>query len=249
MNENQDLLEHIKHSWDQYHRIDNLELMYPDTIPIIMLKGILNKQKSINKLIDFGCGSGQHHKCVEDNVNEIIGIDYSENALARCRNKSDKFIGINKDISLKKEYASILNEENCNDSIITCFQILDHITKSNAYQLLNSIAKSSTPFVLISLFTEECYGDGIKGNYNSKIDAYLSQISYSLSDKIEMHTFYSFHEIEEIKKIFLNNDYKLSRVMRNSISYIPQNSNFAKPFLNHDYMDTIYFCFIKRKTV
>ena len=62
-----------------------------------------------------------------------------------------------------------------------------------------------------------------------------------------MHTFYSFHEIEEIKKIFLNKDYKLSRIMRNAISYIPPNSNFAEPFLNYDYMDTIYFCFIKSK--
>ena len=66
-----DIIKHIKNSWNEYHSMDSLELIYPETIPIILLKGIFNEQKDINKLIDFGCGSGQYHKCVENNVKNL----------------------------------------------------------------------------------------------------------------------------------------------------------------------------------
>lgn len=240
-----DIIKLIKNSWNEYHSIDSLELIYPETIPIIFLKGILKNQKDLNKLIDFGCGSGQHHQCVESNVKEIIGIDYSQNALRRCSRKSKKFFGINKDLYFEKEYEDILSKDNCKASIITCFQILDHIEKNKAYKLLEYIAKSSAPFIIFSLFTEECYGPGIKEKYNSEVDAYISPISYSLEDNIEMHTFFSYEELEEIKKLFKNNNYKLKRTMRSSVSHIPVNTNFEDPILYDNFMDTIYFFFSK----
>ena len=133
MDSNLDIITNIKNSWDAYHGIDSLELIYPETIPIILLKGILNKQNKINKLIDFGCGSGQHHGCVENKTEEIIGLDYSPNALQRCGKKSKKFLGYNIDLYFEEEYKKILNKNNCEGSIITCFQILDHIKKNLSY--------------------------------------------------------------------------------------------------------------------
>lgn len=245
MDSNLDIINNIKNSWDAYHGIDSLELIYPETIPIILLKGILNKKNNLNKLIDFGCGSGQHHGCVENNIEEIIGIDYSPNALQRCGKKSKKFLGYNIDLYFEEEYRKILNKNNCDGSIITCFQILDHIKKKYAYKLLEHIAQSSASFIILSLFTDECYGPGIKGKYNSEIDAYIAPISYSLKDKIEMHTFFSFNEIEDIKKIFKNYNYKLIRSMRSSISKYSSDSNFKDFIKCDDYMDTVYFSFLK----
>ena len=241
-----DTLKNIRSSWDDYHSIDDLELIYPETISIVLFKNAINRGDFVNQLIDFGCGSGQHHS-IAKNLDKIIGIDYSDNALKRCSKKSTKFRGLNIDLTKLQICNEFFNNNNFSTSIITGFQIFDHLRKPDSLNLLNLIAKSSAPYIIFSLFTDRCVGQRVRGEYNPKIDAYISPISMSLPEKIEMHSFFSPEEINNIKEEFINNGYQLVKKIKTSVEHISPESYSVETSDSPDIMETIYLFFSKKE--
>ena len=233
----------IKLAWDSYHSLDDFELLYPEPILIGFFKYIFNSTNALDKMLDLGCGSGQVYSLCKEYFNLILGVDYSSNAIKRCKEKCSNFKGIELDLMVEKEYKKILDSYSFKNSIITAFQILDHIPKDCTFNLLKYLVKGEAKFVLISLFTESCQGNSIKGEFNEKNNTYFSPISINKENLFEMHSFYSYSEIQLIIEIFKQSNYQLKKSTQSTIKYIDPNSMQKDKVNTFEQMETIYLLF------
>ena len=233
----------IKSSWDYYHSVDELEMVYPEPVLISFLNYVFSSDDSISLMLDLGCGSGQTYSFSEKKLKRILGVDYSPNALKRCSNKSNIFKGFNIDLSNLEEYKKLFEDNINKNSLITAVQILDHIPKLNAMTLLKNIVKSDSKYVIISLFTNDCLGKNIKGDFNIENDTYSSPISKSRSDLFEIHSFYSDDEVKRILNLFNEEEFELVKCTRLTTNYIdPKIFNIKEKYYK-DIMDAFYFLF------
>ena len=63
--------DHIKSSWDYYHSLDELEIVYPEPILISFLHYVFSSDDSISLMLDLGCGSGQTYTFSEKKLKRI----------------------------------------------------------------------------------------------------------------------------------------------------------------------------------
>ena len=233
----------IKLSWDSYHSFNDFELLYPEPILIGYFKYIFNSTNALDKMLDLGCGSGQIYSLCKEYFNLILGVDYSPNAIKRCQEKCSNFKGLELDLTVEKEYRKILDRYNFKNSVITGFQILDHIPKVFTLNLINYIAKCEAKYIIISLFTESCLGNSIRGEFDEKNNTYFSPISINKEDLFEIHSFYSLSEIQLIIDIFKKSNYQLKKSSQSTIKYIDPNSIQKDKIDTFEQMETIYLLF------
>ncbi|MDR3238235.1 MAG: class I SAM-dependent methyltransferase [Spirochaetia bacterium] len=98
--------------WQSHYAKEKSELSYPDENLVRLLSSYMkNRPSSVSTAaVDLGCGSGRHLKLLKDfNVDEIIGVDSSMNALSIAKkNKCGRLILCgNSALALKSESADI----------------------------------------------------------------------------------------------------------------------------------------------
>ena len=104
---------------------------------------------SDKKILDLGCGSG-YGSVYLNNASSYLGIDISSETIEECRSK---FFGPNK--SFKVDNAQDLELMDASFDVITCFEVLEHVTQpekiiSEVSRVLTSdgIFISSTPDIV-----------------------------------------------------------------------------------------------------
>lgn len=100
-----------------------------------------NKSLSCSSILDFGCGEGEF--LANMNLEDRVGIDYSEFALVNAREKNDSIEFILSD-------ESGLKNINRSFDVITSFGVLEHI--DNPKKVLRSLTKlcSENGIIIIS---------------------------------------------------------------------------------------------------
>ena len=111
------------------------------------------------------------------------------------------------------------------------------------FDLINYIVKCEAKYVIISLFTESCKGNSIRGQFNEKNNTYFSPISIKNENLYEIHSFYSLNEIEFIIDIFKKSNYQLKKSTQSSIKYIDPNSIQKDKINTFEQMETMYLLF------
>jgi len=105
-----------------------------------LFKSLLTKiGKKFDKALDLGCGVGSNFEVLSAFADKIVGIDYTESALSRCREKHYT--------SLHKMDATRLTFETNSFDLILCSDVLEHIDDSKAIHEITRVLKPGGIFI------------------------------------------------------------------------------------------------------
>lgn len=119
-----------------YENYQDISLNYDTTRKAIGINFIIsglkrnNKKLKKQKLLDMGCGTGNHILALSDNFDKMIGLDENKNMLEKAKRK----MKLNKIKNVKLKHGSMTKlpfKKNEFDSIIT-IQTLHHLSSNNS---------------------------------------------------------------------------------------------------------------------
>ena len=196
-------LTQLRSAWDQYHATPALQL----TIPYEwMVKFVSRAAQPGACCLDIGAGSGNNAVWLARRGCNVVAIDFAPHAETRTMALAENF-GVAEriqflvgDASDTAWVADALKPHQFD--LVIMHQILDHVRKEEASGILQSLRGAAIEYarVFASFLTESCAGSLVRGTKDG--GSYLSPISESLdADCLELHSFYSFEEINRLCEI------------------------------------------------
>lgn len=143
------------HFWNENDqetkRLDDLFSYKNEPLSIQFILNQLNARKN-DIIVEVGCGEGKILNCISKSVNEVIGVDFSEE---RTRNIDQNKISILindafdisiKDVSVDKVFCDSLFNFLNDHEVIAVIQEMFRITKKNGIILFSNILKKDCEF-------------------------------------------------------------------------------------------------------
>lgn len=178
----------------------------------------ISKKKTV---LDAGCGTGKFLRVLEDNAEKYIGIDLSENQLAKAKlkslNNNSQFICSN--------LSKIPLEDNSVDLVVSTW-VLGTITnieeRNNVLNELKRILKNNGQIILVENAENsefEKIRDRNKDNRTKDYNDWILVNGFMLDNMI--NTYFEFNTLEEAKKCFeiIYGNKIASRITHNRIEH------------------------------
>lgn len=142
-----------------YQRIDN------NLLPLkIFLLSLVDPvcwvlDKSAKSILDIGCGKGLPMQMinVRMKIDKRVGVDIHEPYLKECRKKKIHTQYIKKDIRM-------LPFENNSFDVVIGLQVLEHLPKKNAWEVLDKMEKIARKQIIVAMPIGKTYHPVIDGN-------------------------------------------------------------------------------------
>lgn len=182
---------------------DRLTYMYDQKIRLKIIETIIAKyfNNKIDRVLDFGCGSGDFSSLLAEYSKKVISVDIAKEIVDIAKSKNNKpniHFNILDEVELEEEKFEL----------VLSITVLQHITNDkeleNTLNLFNSILKKNGMLVLIESFSGNQDSNYLKFRSYKKVKDLLENNNFKI---LEMHNLYHPQK----------HPTKLSKLFKNSI--------------------------------
>jgi ubiquinone/menaquinone biosynthesis C-methylase UbiE len=202
--------------WDEFYKDGRYIMWYPSESVIRFMSFITkDKQYSVNRILDVGCGNGRHIIYLAREGFQVYGIDISQESIniALKWAEKEKICA-----ELRKGCATAIPYPDEYFNVIICFGVLDHLVMDDAEIAIHEMNRVLTPggwlFLSLRSTRDTDCGRGKEIEHNT----------FLLTGDVEEGLPQHFFEGEELKKLLseFNTEYIEceERLYGDSLSYI-----------------------------
>ncbi len=175
---------------------DRLTYMYDQKIRLKIVETIIAKyfNNKIDRVLDFGCGSGDFSSLLAEYSKKVISVDIAKEIIDIAKSKYNKpniHFNILDEVELEEEKFELVL------SITVLQHIINDKELENTLNLFNSILKKNGMLVLIESFSGNQDSNYLKFRRYEQVKSLLENNNFAI---LEMHNLY--HPVNQPTKIF-----------------------------------------------